>query len=292
MLRTQVATNRLVTVRYGVYVAADRWSDDIGEQHLMRARAETVAHPDAVMSHQSAALVWGFPIPGFGEWSDSPPSVTLPPQGHRSRSGSAIHRRGTFTSGELQTDDEGYPVTSPARTAVDLAIDQDLPGALVLLDAAARVIIGSMVTDPRRQHYGSDKLMEGARDLFIRSAEGRRHGSRLARAIEVTEALRESPGESLSAGHLILAGLPMPSCQAEIRTECGRLYPDFYWEHERLVGECDGAVKYREASGYVAEKDREQLLRDLGYRIVRWQMKEIMLEPHRVMERIARALGP
>jgi very-short-patch-repair endonuclease len=57
------------------------------------------------------------------------------------------------------------------------------------------------------------------------------------------------------------------------------------------VGECDGAVKYVDAHGYVNEKEREQVLRDLGYRIVRWLAKEIMLTPQVVVERIARALG-
>ena len=39
------------------------------------------------------------------------------------------------------------------------------------------------------------------------------------------------------------------------------------------------------------EKEREQLLRDLGYRMVRWLAKEIMLTPELVVARVARALG-
>ncbi len=291
MLRTQLAAGRLITVRHGVYLSADHWPEDVARQHILRARAETVIHPDAVISHQSAALIWNLPTPGFGAWHDLPPAITLPPAGHRSRAGAAVHRRSSFASGEMQEDDEGYPVTSPARTAVDLALDQELPGALVLLDAAARVIIGTMVADPRRQQYGAESLVGAARGLFTQSAESRRRGRQLADAITALDALRESPAESLSAGHMILAALPLPVCQAEIRTAAGRFYPDFYWDRVRLIGECDGAVKYREASGYVAEKDREQVLRDLGYRFVRWQAKEIMLEPQRVIERIARALG-
>ncbi len=291
MLRTQLAAGRLIAVRRGIYLSAAHWPEDAERQHLLNARAETVVHPDAVISHQSAALIWGLPTPGFGAWHDLPPAITLPLDGHSSRGGTAAHRRAGFAPGQVQADDEGYPVTSPARTAVDLALDQELPGALVLLDAAARILIGTMVTAPRRQHYGAEPLVSAARDLFTQSAESRRRGRQLAGAIAAVDALRESPGESLSAGRMILAGLPAPACQAEIRTAVGRFYPDFYWDHVRLIGECDGAVKYREASGYVAEKDREQVLRDLGYRFVRWQVKEIMLEPQRVIERIARALG-
>jgi very-short-patch-repair endonuclease len=38
------------------------------------------------------------------------------------------------------------------------------------------------------------------------------------------------------------------------------------------------------------EKEREQVLRDLGFRIVRWSGKEIHLSPSVVMDRIERKL--
>jgi very-short-patch-repair endonuclease len=50
-------------------------------------------------------------------------------------------------------------------------------------------------------------------------------------------------------------------------------------------------VKYLDPEGVVREKKREQMLRDLGYRIVRWLASEIMLHPAVVLARIGRALG-
>lgn len=288
-LRTHLTSGTLVTVRYGVYVSAEHWPAEVAEQHQVRARAETVVLPDAVISHNSAALVWGLPTPGFDAWWETPPTITLPSEGHRSRRGPARHVRGSFAAGDVVADDQGYPVTSLARTAVDLALGRELPGALVLFDAAARTIIGSMVSSPRRHHYAHGPLVDQVRVMFDGAAASKRT-VRLAAPIKWFDPARESPAESLSAGHMIIAGLPLPSCQAELRTEAGRFYPDFYWKDRRLIGECDGAVKYREPAGYVAEKEREQALRDLGYRIVRWQAREIMTEPHRVVERIARAL--
>lgn len=290
MLLTGVRSGRLMVVRHGVYLAADQWPDDPAGQHLMRARAEVAAHPHAVISHESAALAWGLPTPGFDPWSDAIPTVTLPPDGHRSRRGPNRHVLSTLDPGEATVGSDGYPVTSPARTAVDLALDLTLPEALVLLDAAARTIVGSMVNDVRRQHYANVRLQAEARALLRHSVVNRR-ATRLNAAISAANPLRESPGESLTAGHLLVAGLPEPIYQAVIRTPVGRLYPDFYWEHRRLVGECDGAIKYQDSRGYVAEKDREQLLRDMGYAVVRWQVKEIMTKPQAVVERIARALG-
>lgn len=152
------------------------------------------------------------------------------------------------------------------------------------------MMVDSMVDGARRQHYANARFQSQARAMFRQAAASRR-ASRLDPAIAASTPLRESPAESLTAGHVIVAGLPEPTYQAEIRTRMGRIYPDCYWDEHRLVGECDGAVKYRDSSGYVAEKDREQLLRDMGYAIVRWQAKEIMTKPRLVVERIAHALG-
>ncbi len=290
MLQTGVRSGRLVVVRHGVYLAADQWPEDAEHQHVIRARAELAAHPDAVISHESAALTWGLPTPRFDPWWHAVPTVTLTPEGHKSRMQPSRHVLGILGHGETVVGPEGYAVTSPARTAVDLALDRPLPDALVLLDAAARLIIGSMVSGARRQHYANARLQAEARALFVQAAANRRV-TRINAAIDAASALRESPGESLTAGHLIEAGLPEPIYQAEIRTPAGWVYPDCYWEDRRLVGECDGAVKYQDSRGYVAEKDREQMLRDMGYAVVRWQVREIMVRPLVVMDRIARALG-
>jgi very-short-patch-repair endonuclease len=68
-------------------------------------------------------------------------------------------------------------------------------------------------------------------------------------------------------------------------------YPDFFWEGERLIGEADGREKYEDSEASVREKEREQYLRDLDFKVVRWLGKEIYLQPAVVMARVARALG-
>lgn len=69
------------------------------------------------------------------------------------------------------------------------------------------------------------------------------------------------------------------------------VFPDCYWPEQRLVGEADGAGKYTDATASVREKEREQALRDLDFRVVRWLGKEIMSRPQVVVERVARQLG-
>jgi very-short-patch-repair endonuclease len=290
MLRTRVGDGDLVQVRRGVYVRADAWPEDATGRHIVSTRAELTVHTASVASHQSAALILGLPTPGFARWEDQPVSVTLPASGNSASTATAIHHTGPLPPAQVQRDKEGYLVTTPARTAIDLAADLPLPEALVLLDSAARLICASLVNQVRRRDYANPQLARAAVELLEQAAMTVR-ATRLRPALALVNPSRESMAESLSAGHLNLAALPMPLFQAEIRTPLGRLYPDFLWEDLRLIGECDGAVKYDNADAYVLEKEREQMLRDMGYRFVRWLAKEIMLTPTVVMERIARALA-
>lgn len=289
MIRTRVSTGHLVTVRQGVFVRADAWPEDPAAQQLVRARAEQVANPSAAISHQSAALLLGLPSPGFERWHELPVSITLP-TGHSSKSRATLHHVGPLPPGQVVRDPDGYLVTSPARTAVDLAADLDLPQALVVLDGAARLICASFVTNARRRDYANPTFGGAALDL-LNEASATVRTTRTRSAIALTTPSRESAAESLSAGYMHLAGIPTPKFQAEIRTAKGLYYPDFLWEEQRLIGECDGAVKYEDPKAYVAEKEREQDLRDHGWRFVRWLPKEVMLRASQVMDRIERALG-
>ena len=269
MIRTQLMTGRLTQLRAGVFLSTDAWPDTPAGQHLARAHAEQVANPDAVLSHESAAVVWDLPSPDFDPWHESPVSLTRPGRtSHRSRSSTATWHTGDLPVASVVRDPDGYAVTSVSRTAVDLAAGRTVYESLVILDAASRLLVASFVGGrPRRTDYSNPRF------------------------VKAVEPCRESPAESLTAGHLHLAGVPTPQFQATIQTPMGKVYPDLYWPEANLIGECDGAIKYGEANAFVNEKEREQMLRDLGYRIVRWLAKEIMTRPWEVIERIERALA-
>jgi very-short-patch-repair endonuclease len=194
-------------------------------------------------------------------------------------------------SHHVALDAEGWAVTTVARTAADLAAELPLPGALAVVDAAARLLCASMVPAARRSDYANRVLGDAARELLREAASGRRGLAAARSAIDLADPRRESPIESLTAAAIHVAGLPMPQFQAPIRTPFGTLYPDCLWPEQRLVGEADGAVKYDDRDAVVREKEREQVLRDLGFQVVRWLGKEITLRPDLVVARIARALA-
>ena len=290
MIRTQLAAGQLQRLRHGVLLSAACWPEDPAGQHLVLAHAEQASNPSAVLSHHTAALVWGLPTPGFTAWYDNPPCLTLPPESNHRRRMSATVRTASLRAADVTRDPLGYPVTTVARTAVDLAGRLDLPQVLVLLDAAGRRLVESWKTGTRRHDYANPRLVREVRESLTMAA-GSRPTRRLLSAIEKVEPCRESPVESLTAGHLYLSGLPIPIFQAPIRSPMGTLYPDCYWPEKRLIGEADGALKYADQAAIVAEKQREQWFRDEAFGVVRWLGKEIMVQPQRVMARIEAALA-
>jgi hypothetical protein len=289
MLRTQLAAGRLVRVRQGVFVGAADWPADAAGQFALRARAEQAAHPEAVISHGAAAAILGLPSPGGTRWFEGPIGMTVEAGSRPFRDGVCYHRT-PLPAGQVTTDAAGYRITSAARTAVDLACALEPPQALVLLDAAARQACERFVFEIRRRDYRNPRLVGAARELLSDAARTIR-SSRLAPAIQLSEPCRESPIESLAAGHFALAGLPAPLWQEPIRTPAGTFYPDCLWPEHRLIGEADGADKYRDQHAAVREKEREQVLRDLGFRVVRWLGKEIVGRPQIVVERVRRELA-
>lgn len=58
-----------------------------------------------------------------------------------------------------------------------------------------------------------------------------------------------------------------------------------------LVGECDGAMKYTDPRALVAEKIREDTVRETGHRVPRWMGADPRVRPYDLTGRIARALG-
>jgi very-short-patch-repair endonuclease len=70
--------------------------------------------PGAVLSHRSAAELWGMLQPRRG-----PIHVTVPRSGRKKRQGLIIHRPSSLTKAQT-TDRDGIAVTTTARTIADL----------------------------------------------------------------------------------------------------------------------------------------------------------------------------
>ncbi len=101
-----------------------------------------------------------------------------------------------------------------------------------------------------------------------------------ARVVAFADGLAESVGESRSRVAIARAGLPAPVLQVPLHALDGRPLGrgDFGWPEHDVIGEFDGLVEYgrllrpgqQAADAVIAEKVREDAVRDTGKRFVRW----------------------
>lgn len=302
-LRRAIADGRVTPLGGRVYIASHAWPDDPKYQLGLEALAMQMRRPRYVSSHTAAAVITDLPVLYRPRFETRPGNhltefIEALDSRRRSRKSPTVHLRdlpadhiATISSGVL----EGLRVTRPFRTALDLACRCALPEALMLTDHVARTAVSHLPTSALRGVLDPDVA-----GLSLASLENARlsrchHTHHVRRVLELTDPRRESPGESNSFGHMVLARLPLPECQAAIETDQGIVYPDFWWAKYRLAGECDGRVKYDLDAGaqrttLLAESERQHRLFRLGIHVVRWRAGDMMYRPAQVLTRLRRRL--
>jgi hypothetical protein len=121
---------------------------------------------------------------------------------------------------------DGMRVTTPARTALDLACRYPVDTAVAAIDALAR----------------ATNLKTADAELLAERYRGR-HGIRRARvALDLVDAGAESPRETWLRLLLIRAGFPRPQTQIPVCNEWGVLIAevDMGWEEIKVAAEYEG----------------------------------------------------
>jgi hypothetical protein len=265
------------TLQRGAYLVGGARVDD-RSRHLLAVRATMAAlRTPAVLSHASAAAIHGLPL-----WQVPLQRVHItrtPPA--RSDIGTRLRSHVARLADEDVVEIAGQPVTTLARTVVDLACWLPFAPALTLADAALRTVT-------------RDQLHR-----VLARVHGTRGSRTAARVVAAADGRSESVGESRSRVRLHRLGLPPSTLQMPVLAAGGASLgrTDFAWEEERVVGEFDGRVKYgrllrpgqEPGDAVYEEKRREDAIRDEGWGVVRWTWPE--LEPgDAVGRRVARAL--
>lgn len=273
-----VARGELVRVRTGGFAARVDWeAADPDARHRLLVRAtDASSRRPLVVSHHSAAAMHR--LPRMGAW---PEIVTVfdPNRNGGHRTSHVSVRRAGPPADTVVID--GVVCTSLIRTLVDLARSEPITVSLPMLDhALARPHAGITVDRLRAE-------LERA---------GPVHGRRRAEtAIGLADPDSGSPGESFSRARVFELGFELPELQVAFRLEGGTAVVDFYWRGIRLIGEFDGRIKYSrslalsgtDASTVVhAEKRREDGLRRLGERVVRWDWPTVR-DPRRFQRLLA-----
>jgi hypothetical protein len=240
-------------------VGTDHWAlAGADDRHRLLVHAAVAAATTPVLvSHRSAAVLWGLPLVSVRD-----ERVHLTYRRSSGGLGRGAVARHAVDATLARRVVGGVPATSPARTVVDLARVHGFVTGVVAGDAALRA---GLVTP--------EALLDEV------AAVGRRRGVRVARdVVSFVDGRSESPGESLSRARMREFGLSLPMLQHDVcdaQGFVGRV--DFWWEEHGVVGEFDGRSKYgldgdpaAAAARLWDEKLREDRLRATGLRVARW----------------------
>lgn len=258
-IRWLCSSGRWRRLRRGIYIAAEDLDrlDEGGRRFHAECLAVLLAldRPTAVLSHHSAARLWG--LPG-GRSRDSRIRLTDPTHG---RDGKGFHVvRGPLEPAEIDVRG-AFRRTTAARTLADCAREWPLEDAVVAMDAG---LLAGRVTLPQLEEA-------------VARTRTWRGGRRAVRAMALADGRAESPLETRGRLRIVGAGLPRPELQVEIRAG-GRLVGvvDAWFEDAAIAVEFDGRIKYTQpwrgrSPGQVLweEKRREDVLRGLDIAVVR-----------------------
>jgi very-short-patch-repair endonuclease len=149
----------------------------------------------------------------------------------------------------------GVKVTTPTRTALDVACRYPVLKAVATIDSLARA---------------TDLKMADV-DLLAERYKGRRGIRRAHIALSLVDAGAESPRETWLRLLLIRAGFPPPQTQIPVYDEYGRLVAvlDMGWEQLKLAVEYDGDHHRTDRRQFNKDIRRGEALTELGWIDVR-----------------------
>jgi len=248
---------RLHRIHRGVYAVghqAPSW-------HARWMAAVLACGEGAVLSHGSAASLWGLLKPIEGPVHISIPSTS----GRSRRRGIHLHRtqslagpspspsypagRGGRRGRPLTTHRDNIPTTTVPRTIEDLRTSSLIPSNLV-----RRAIRQAELKGLRLEGIETDRTRSDLERAFL----------------------------ALFASHRI----PPP----EVNPKLGRHEVDFLWREQRLIVEADTFAYHQGSVSFESDHARDLDLRQQGYAVLRFTDKQLEGEPERIAVDIRREL--
>jgi very-short-patch-repair endonuclease len=235
----RIRARRLHAVHRGVYAVGHRVLTVEGRWMA----AVLAVGPRAALSHASAAAAWDLRRTSSGVFH-----VTVAGRGGRERrAGMRVHRCGSLTADDVTTH-RGIPVTTPARTIVDLArslkgrrLEQlvDLADQRGLIDFDHLRAASSTSLQAVLQNYSPAPTRSELEERFLRLCDAH--------------------------------GIPRP----ETNTRIEGIEVDFVWRDRRLIVEVDGYAFHRSPGAFETDRERDVTLTTKGWRILRFTSAQV-----------------
>lgn len=264
-LEHRIACGRLRTVECGVYAVGHRLLSCEGRWMT----AVLAGGPGAVLSHRSAAELWG-----IGEEHPRFCEVTVP---RRRRMRPRIRWHHSALATDEIADRNAIPLTSLHRTLLDLAAVLDRERLSDAVDRAEALRLGDRVPlaellDRHRGRRGLASLRavlaEGTEPAFTRSRLERRFLRMLARE-----------------------GLPRPEVNAIVALDAQVYEADCLWRRSRLIVELDGRSTHARRAAFESDRERDRVLMAAGWRVVRVTWRQLESDAASIARDLRRLLG-
>lgn len=248
-IHERVRTKRLLRLHRGVYAP--------GHKRLRRngylLAAVLACGEEAVASHGSAAELWN--IRGN---ASSVVDVTVPSQNGRvRRKGIRTHRSGRLGPADVTIKD-GIPVTTVARTLLDLA------------DVLNHQALKRAIDESEYQ-----RLFDLTALTAVVNANPGRRGTKVLRLAKDPPHLTRSEMENRFLRICARHNIPAPHTN---QTMLG-YEVDAFWPHANLVVELDGYAAHGTRKAFQADRERDRRLVSAGFRPVRVTPLDLRNEP-------------
>lgn len=222
--------------------------------------------PGAVLSHRSAAALWGLTKPGalidVSALAD-----------RRDRAGVKAHRPTQLPYTDLTTRHR-IPVTRPPRTLIDLA------------EVTSRRPLERALDETQRLGLCTEAALRAS----IAQQPGRIGAARMGRLLDdhaVGSTATENDFEELFLAVCDAHGFPRPRCQEWVMG----YRVDFLWQKQRAIVETDGRGSHTTDRAFESDRARDNELGSADWDVRRFTGRQLTSEPDWVAAKVAEALA-
>jgi hypothetical protein len=202
---------------------------------------------DGVLSHATAAAAWELRAPGAGVMH-----VTVR-RNRTKRAGLRVHRSRTLTPDDVTTH-RNIPITTPARTIIDLA-----------RTVTGRPLEQALDQAEHRRLLDFADLRSGPIPRSLQAVLS------LYTATTPTRSELEERFLALCHDH----GIERPEVNAQVEG----YEVDFVWRKKRLIVEVDGYAYHRSPSQFELDRERDVELTSNGWDVLRFTWTQITRRP-------------
>ncbi len=262
MVERRVGSGHLHRVHRGVYAVGHGALTAAGRRHA----AVLAGGPGAVLSHRSAAAVWGLR-------ADNRRVEDITCTTRRARRAGLVFHQARLEPTEVATRD-GLSVSSVPRTLLDLA--SHIPH---------RDLVRALEHADRLELFDSSSL-----DAQIHRARGHHGSGALRRALAAYDPRHHRTRSELERRALELLDRHRIA-RPELNVRIGTSEVDMLWREARLVLELDGYETHRTRAAFERDRARDRALAAAGLRVVRVTWRQLVGDEDRLAADLRALVG-